>query len=113
MNGGGEGLDRVFTALADPGRRAMIDRLASGPASASELAAPTTLALPSVMKHLAVLEASGMVSSQKAGRVRTYRLAPDAFSGLETWVAQRKRAWNAQFDMLDAYLAQTKNGGGQ
>ena len=45
--------------------------------------------------------------------MRTYRLAPDAFSGLETWVAQRKRAWNAQFDMLDAYLAQTKNGGGQ
>ena len=113
VTGGGEGLERVFTALADPGRRAMIDRLAAGPASASELAAPTTLALPSVMKHLAVLEASGMVSSQKAGRVRTYRLAPDAFAGLETWVAQRKRAWNAQFDMLDAYLAQTKNGGGQ
>ena len=59
MSGGGEGLDRVFTGLADPGRRAMIDRLAAGPASASELAAPTTLALPSVMKHLAVLEASG------------------------------------------------------
>ena len=91
----------------------MLDRLTAGPASASELGRPLSMALPSVMKHLAVLEASGMVSSQKSGRVRTYRLAPDAFAGLEAWVAQRKRAWNAQFDRLDAYLAQTRDGGGQ
>lgn len=109
--GAGEGLDRVFTALSDPGRRAMVDRLAQGPASASELARPLTLALPSVMKHLAVLETSGMVSSQKAGRVRTYRLAPDAFEALEAWVGERKRAWHRQFDMLDAYLAQTAGQG--
>ena len=99
-------LDRLFTALSDPGRRVMLDRLTAGPASASELGRPLSMALPSVMKHLAVLEASGMVASQKAGRVRTYRLAPDAFEALEAWVAARKAAWNRQFDALDAYLAE-------
>jgi len=106
-------LDRLFTALADPGRRVMLDRLVAGPASASELGRPLDMALPSVLKHLAVLEASGMVASQKAGRVRTYRLAPDAFEGLERWVAARKAAWHAQFDALDAYLAEKQQGEGR
>ncbi len=99
-----ERLDRLFVALADGGRRAMIDRLSAGPASVSELARPLDIALPSALKHLAVLEAGGVVSSQKVGRVRTYRLAPDAFNGLEAWVAGRKAQWNSQLDALERYL---------
>jgi len=98
-------LDRLFTALADGSRRAMIDRLAAGPTSVSDLARPLGMALPSAVKHLAVLEAGGVVHSDKAGRVRTYRIAPEAFNGLEAWVAERKSQWQAQFDRLDAYLA--------
>jgi DNA-binding transcriptional ArsR family regulator len=97
-------LDRLFTALADGNRRAMIDRLGGGPASVSDLARPLDIALPSALKHLAVLEAGGVVRSAKVGRVRTYRLAPDALGGLEAWVAQRKAQWNAQFDQLEQFL---------
>lgn len=98
------GLDRLFTALADGNRRAMIDRLSDGPASVSDLARPLDIALPSALKHLAVLEAGGVVQSHKAGRVRTYSLTPDAFGGLEAWVAQRKAHWNAQLDRLEQLL---------
>lgn len=97
-------LDRMFVALADGSRRAMIDRLSSGPASVSNLAKPLHIALPSALKHLAVLEAGGIVRSEKSGRVRTYRIAPEAFSGLEAWVASRKAMWNRQLDGLDQYL---------
>jgi DNA-binding transcriptional ArsR family regulator len=97
-------MDRLFAALADANRRAMVDQLSRGPASVSDLAKPLALRLPSAVKHLAVLEASGLVASDKAGRVRTYRIAPDAFSGLEAWVAERKAAWHRQFDALDALL---------
>jgi DNA-binding transcriptional ArsR family regulator len=82
----------------------MVDQLSRGPASVSDLAKPLALRLPSAVKHLAVLEAGGLVASDKAGRVRTYRIAPDAFSGLEAWVAERKAAWHRQFDALDALL---------
>lgn len=101
-----EGLDRLFAALADSNRRAMVDQLARGPASVSDLARPLDIALPSALKHLAALEAGGLVASDKAGRVRTYRIAPDAFSGLEAWVAERKAAWHRRFDALDALLAE-------
>lgn len=83
-------LDRVFQALADASRRDMVNRLAHGPASVSELARPLAMALPSVLKHLAVLEAAGLVLSDKTGRVRTFRVAPGAFSAIEAWVAGRK-----------------------
>lgn len=99
-----ERLDRLFIALADGGRRSMIDQLSAGPASVSDLARPLGIALPSALKHLAVLEAGGVVQSEKAGRVRTYRIAPNALGGLEAWVAQRKAQWNAQFDALERYL---------
>src|SRR5687767_6505008 len=98
-------LDQIFHALADPSRRGMIDRLSEGPASVSELAQPLDMALPSVVKHLAVLETGGLVSSEKTGRVRTYRIAPDAIAAVESWLAMRKARWNAQFDRLDAQLA--------
>lgn len=101
------GLDRLFHALSDASRRGMIDRLSRGPASVSELAQPLPMALPSVVKHLAVLEAGGLVTSNKAGRVRTYRLAPAALGQVEGWVAERKAALNAQFDRLEQFLAET------
>ncbi|MFT7772694.1 ArsR/SmtB family transcription factor [Roseateles sp.] len=97
-------MDRLFAALADSNRRAMVDRLSHGPASVSDLARPLDIALPSAVKHLAVLEAGGLVLSDKAGRVRTYRIAPDAFGGLEAWVAERKAMWHRQFEALDALL---------
>ncbi len=83
----------------------MIDRLSDGPASVSELAQPLGMALPSVVKHLAVLEAGGIVVSEKTGRVRTYRIAPDALSAVEAWIGMRKTRLNKQFDRLDKYLA--------
>lgn len=104
-------LDRMFFALADVHRRGMLDRLSRGPASVSELAEPLGVALPSAVKHLAVLEQGGFVASQKVGRVRTYRVEPKALDAMEAWVARRKTLLNAQFDRLDAYLAQQKGKG--
>lgn len=101
-----ERLDEIFRALADASRRRMIDRLIRGPASVSELAEPLDMKLPSVVKHLAVLESGGLVTSEKAGRVRTYRLAVDAISTVEKWVAARKGRWNAQFDRLEELLTE-------
>jgi DNA-binding transcriptional ArsR family regulator len=98
-------LDRLFHALADPSRRRMVDRLSRGPASVKELAAPLSMALPSVLKHLRVLEAGGIVLSQKLGRVRTFRIEPQALATIEEWVVERKATWNDQFDRLEAYLA--------
>jgi len=99
-----ERLDRLFVALADGHRRAMVDRLAYGAMSVSDLAKSLAIALPSAVKHLAVLEAGGLVESHKVGRVRTFRIAPDAFNDLEAWVAERKAMWNHQLDALDALL---------
>lgn len=101
-------LDRMFFALADVHRRGMLDRLSRGPASVSELAEPLGIALPSAVKHLAVLEQGGFVASQKLGRVRTYTAQPKALDEMEAWVARRKTMLNAQFDRLDAYLAEQK-----
>lgn len=104
-------LDRMFHALADQNRRGMLDRLAKGPASVSELAEPLALALPSVVKHLAVLEDGGIVISRKEGRVRTYCLAPKAFDPIEAWVARRKRGLDRQFDRLEQFLAKAAASG--
>jgi DNA-binding transcriptional ArsR family regulator len=98
-------LDRMFHALADATRRDMVDRLSAGPASVTELAAPFTMALPSIMKHLAVLESGGLVQSDKIGRVRTYRMAPNALPMIERWVGMRQAAWNRRFDRLGEFLA--------
>ena len=103
----GTRLDRLFIALADVNRRAMVDRLTSGPASVSDLARPLGIALPSALKHLAILEAGGVVRSEKAGRVRTFHMKSSAFRGLEAWVAKRKTMWHRQFDALDQYLEET------
>ena len=94
----------MFVALADGSRRAMIDQLSRGPASVSDLARPLGIALPSALKHLAVLEAGGIVRSDKSGRVRTYRIAPGAFAALEAWISARKAHWTRELDRLADYL---------
>lgn len=101
-----ENLDRTFHALADASRRAMIDQLSVRPASVSELAKPLSLGLPSVVKHLQVLKAAGLVDSEKAGRVHTYRMRTGALRSVEAWVQARKRHLHAQFDRLDQLLAE-------
>lgn len=97
-------LDGVFHALADPGRRAMVDRLMRGPASVSELAAPLDMSLPAVLQHLAVLERSGLVATEKAGRVRTCRLEAGALKTAEQWIAERRTTWERRLDRLDDFL---------
>lgn len=97
-------MDRLFAALADGNRRAVLDHLSSGPASMSDLADKLGIALPSALKHLAILEDGGLIRSEKVGRTRTYSMAPDAFSGLEDWVAERKARWHRQFDRLEKFL---------
>ena len=101
-------LDRMFFALADTYRRGMLDRLSRRPASASELAESLGIALPSAVKHLAVLVEGGFVASRKSGRVRTYTAEPKALDAMQAWVEKRKARLNAQFDQLDAYLAEHK-----
>jgi DNA-binding transcriptional ArsR family regulator len=99
-------LDLAFQALADPTRRAMVDRLSLGPTSVSDLAKPLAMSLPAVMQHLAILESSGLVASQKVGRVRTCRIEPQALSQVEHWVAERRAQWERRFDRLEAFLAE-------
>jgi DNA-binding transcriptional ArsR family regulator len=98
-------VDMLFQALADPSRRAMVDRLIRGPASVSELARPLAMSLPAVVQHLHVLEASGLVRSEKLGRVRTCAVEPAALRAAERWIAERRTAWEESLDRLGEYLA--------
>ena len=88
-------LDQMFHALADPARRVMVERLSSGPASVSELAQPLAMSLPAVVQHLQVLEASGLVRSEKVGRVRTCRIEPTALRPAEHWISRAAHAVGA------------------
>ena len=99
-------LDRVFHALADPSRRAMVDRLTRGPASVSELAEPFDMTLAAVVQHLRVLEDSGVVRSEKVGRVRTCRIEPAALTSAEQWITKRKALWERRLDRLAEVLAE-------
>jgi len=101
------GLDRVFQALADPTRRAMVERLSRGPASVSELARPLAMSLPAVFQHLQVLEASGLVRSEKLGRVRTCRIEPEVLSAAEQWINERRTGWMRRLDRLGVFLAES------
>jgi DNA-binding transcriptional ArsR family regulator len=98
-------LDRVFQALADPTRREMVERLSRGPASVSQLAEPLPMSLPAVVQHLHVLEASGLVQSEKVGRVRTCRIEPGALRPVERWISERRTSWERRLDRLGDYLA--------
>lgn len=99
-------LDPVFHALADPTRRVMLERLSRGSASVSELAQPFAISLPAVIQHLQVLESSGLVRSEKLGRVRTCRIEPAALRTAEQWIHERRRSWEDRFDRLAEYLAE-------
>jgi DNA-binding transcriptional ArsR family regulator len=97
-------IDAVFKALADPTRRGVLQRLSAGTASASELAQPFEMALPSFMQHLNVLETAGLVRSRKVGRVRMYELVPKPLKAAEDWLAEQRALWERRLDQLDDYL---------
>ena len=101
-------LDLTFQALADPARRGMLARLSRAPASVSELARPLAMSLPAVMQHLQMLEASGLVRSEKKGRVRTCRIEPAAFVAAEGWMAEQRTLWEERLDRLEDYLEHLK-----
>jgi DNA-binding transcriptional ArsR family regulator len=101
-------LDKAFAALSDPARRAMVERLASGPATVSELAAPLPMSLAGVLQHLKVLEDSGLVTSEKKGRVRTCRIDPAMLGAAERWVAERRAMWERNLDRLGKFLGEEK-----
>jgi DNA-binding transcriptional ArsR family regulator len=101
-------LDMMFQALADPTRRMMVDRLSRGPASVSELAKPFDMSLPAVVQHLQVLEQSGLVRSEKVGRVRTCTIDPGAMSLAEKWINDRRIQWERRLDRLGEFLAATE-----
>jgi DNA-binding transcriptional ArsR family regulator len=108
MHGSSGQLNRVFKALADPTRRAVLERLGGGPAPMSELARPFGMALPSFAQHLDVLEECGLVRSRKVGRVRTYRLAPRPLKTAQRWIAKQQALWERRLDQLDEYLTELK-----
>src|SRR5687768_15711377 len=99
-------LDLMFQALADPARRMMVERLSRGSASVSELAEPLDMSLSAVMQHLHLLEASGLVRSEKVGRVRTCRIEPKALSMAESWISDRRSTWERRLDRLGEFLAE-------
>ena len=103
-------LDALFHALADPTRRALVERLTRGPASVSALAQPLAMSLPAVMQHVHVLEASGLVCTEKVGRVRTCRLEPKALRMAEQWITERHTLWERRPDRLRAHLADPSDG---
>jgi len=104
-------LDLMFQALADPTRRGMVERLSRGPVSVSELAKPFAMSLPAVVQHLQMLEASGLVSSEKVGRVRTVRIETEALSQAERWINERRTSWVNRLDRLGDFLAATADDG--
>jgi len=100
------GLDRVFQALSDPTRRAIVYRLSRGPASVSEIAKPFTMAMPSLLQHLQVLEESRLIRTEKVGRVRTCRMEQAALGTAEAWIAQQREIWSQRLDRMGAYVTE-------
>src|SRR5664279_2865530 len=96
-------IDRMFHALAEPTRRMMVERLSRGPASVSDLAKPFAMSLPAIVQHLQVLEASGLVKSEKVGRVRTCRIEPKALQAAERWINERRILWEHRLDRLGQF----------
>ena len=101
-------LDQVFRALSDATRRAIVMRLCEGEASVGELAKPFEMALPSLMKHISVLESSGLVASEKTGRVRTCSLQTEALATIEVWLAAQREIWEQRLDRLEIYVEKLK-----
>jgi len=99
-------IDRVFHALGDPTRRAIVERLSAGPVSVSKLAKPLDITLAAVVQHLQVLEKSGLVHTQKVGRVRTCRMEPRGLTVVERWISDRRSLWERRLDRLGNLLAE-------
>ena len=99
-------IDRVFHALGDPTRRAMVERLSQGPVSVSSLAKPLAITLAAVIQHLQILEESGLIHTEKVGRVRTCRVEPEGLSAAEQWIADRRTLWEQRLDRLGNLLAE-------
>jgi DNA-binding transcriptional ArsR family regulator len=97
-------LDLLFHALSDPTRRMMLKRLASGPAPVTELAGPTGLKLPTILRHLSVLEEAGLVATQKDGRVRSCAFQPRALQPVTDWLEDQRQLWEGRLDRLDDYV---------
>ena len=108
-----ERVDRVFHALADGNRRNMVERLSRGSATVSELAEPLRMSLPAVLQHLRILETSGLVSSEKVGRVRTCRIEAAAMRPVERWIEARHSSMERRLDRLGEYLAEPTRGSGR
>jgi DNA-binding transcriptional ArsR family regulator len=104
-------IDRLFHALGDPTRRAILDRLSSGPMSVSRLAEPLEITLTAVAQHLLVLEECALVRTEKLGRVRTCRIAPEGFSALERWIRGHRSQWERRLDRLGDMLTEEEEGG--
>lgn len=102
-------LDGIFQALADPTRRAVLARLGRGPASISDLAGPFAMALPSFMKHIHFLEGSGLIHTEKQGRVRTCTIAKSRFAAIETWMATQRSLWEGRTDRLEQFVTSAEN----
>ena len=102
-------LDRVFHALADPTRRKMVERLTKSPASVSDLAAPLEMTLAAVVQHVQVLEACGVVRTEKKGRVRMCAVEPKALGAAEKWFHERRALWERRLDLLEEVLKERKN----
>lgn len=105
MENSSASLDTAFHALADPTRRAVVQKLGHGSATVSDLAKPFQMALPSFMKHITILEASGLIASRKIGRVRTCTLAPQRLAAVEAWFGEQRAIWESRYQNLDTLLA--------
>jgi DNA-binding transcriptional ArsR family regulator len=103
-------VDQVLQALADPTRRQIVELLSGGPQRLSDLAAPLPMSLPGVMQHVQVLERSGIVATEKHGRVRMCRLEVERLTMLEHWIAGRRQTWERRLDRLGEALSQPKGG---
>lgn len=103
-----ESIDQLFSALANPTRRRVVERLSGSPASVSDLAEPFDMSLPSFLQHLTVLEESGLVRSRKEGRVRTYRLVSRPLRTAEDWLERQRAMWESRLDRFDAYVTNLK-----
>jgi DNA-binding transcriptional ArsR family regulator len=106
-------LSALFHAMADPTRRAFLTQLAEKPARVTDLAGPTGLSLPTVMRHLAVLEEAGLIATSKDGRVRTCAIVPEAMEPARTWIEQQRAIWTARLDRLDDFVMNVMKESGQ